>query len=269
MYYTPGSVYVQDAVGSNSANQTIALTHPAYPYNGDTVAGTRYALSVSLSTGERLSFGSDYTEAATGTGATRTATITILKPVPATTTIRVTYSSDTIAAYPQVSHEAVSATRPAAIRGRNITVAVGGVLLANRWTSVQSVQLDWKVTLQKDEEFGNSNIVAQDFDVPDVTGNIGLKPRDYAELYDKVRTVAGAATGEVAGALTTAPIPLYIALHSPDTGAVLKSFYVPDARFNLPGFSGRVQQKLEVQFDFTSDTGALTIYKGAKAGATA
>lgn len=268
LYFTPGSAYVQEATGSNTPNQSVVLTHSAYPYNGDSVAGTKYALSVSLSTGERLSYGADYTEAATGTGTTRAVTVTILKAVPSTSKIRIVYSSDTVASYPQVSHAAVSATRPAALRGRNITVAVGGVLLANRWTSVQSVQLDWKVTLQKDEEFGNSNIVAQDFDVPDVTGNIGLKPRDYNELYSKVCTIAGVGTSEVAGALTTNPIPLYMALHSPDDGSVLKSFYVPDARFNLPGFSGRVQNKLEVQFDFTSDTGALTIYKGAKAGAT-
>ncbi len=180
-----------------------------------------------------------------------------------------TYASDTVAVYPQMSHALASSVRPAALRGRNITVAVGGTALADRWTSVQSVQLDYRVQLQRDEEFGNSQIVTQDYDVPDVTGNVVLKPRNYAELYKRVRTIAGVAANEVAGALTTDPLPLYIELHSPDTGAVLKSFYVPDARFNLPGFSGRVQQKLEVTLDWTSDSGDCTIYKGARAGADA
>lgn len=263
MYFTPGSVYIQEATGSNSANQNVLLAHPAYPYSGDTVAGTKYALSVSLSDGTRLTYGSDYTETVGSGTTTKTVTVVILKAVPATSKIRVTYASDTVASYPQVSAAAVSATRPAAIRGRNITVAVGGHTISDRWTSVQSVQLDWKVTLQKDEEFGNANIVGQDFDVPDVTGNVNLKPRNYAELLSRVAKIAGTTTSEVSGALQTKPIELYIELHSPDDGTVLKSFSVPDARFNLPGFSGRVQQKLETQFDWVSDTGALTIYKGA------
>jgi hypothetical protein len=269
LFYTPGSVYIDEFAGTNSANQAIALAHPVFPYNGDTVAGTKYALSVSLSTGERLSIGADYTEAATGSNAdgTRSVTLTIIAAVPTTSKIKVTYASNAVKTYPQASHALATVTRPAAIRGRNITVCVGGVSLVDRWTSVQSVQLDYKVTLQRDEEFGNSALVGQDFDVPDVTGNIGLKPRDYTELYKKVCIIAGVPVNEVAGALTTDPLPLYIALHSPDSGAVLKSFYVSDARFNLPGFSGRVQNKLEVQFDWTSDTGDLTVYKGAKPGA--
>ncbi len=268
LFYTPGSVYIQETAGTNSANQTILLEHDVYPFNGDTVAGTKYALSVSLSTGQRLTFGSDYTEGVVGSGATRTITLTILAAVPTTTTIRVSYASDAVKAFPQAVHAVASATRPAAIRGRNITVAVGGVALANRWTSITSVALDYKVALQRDEEFGNSQIVNQDYDVPDVSGNINIKPRDYAELYRRVRTIAGVTDGEVAGALTTNPLPLYIELHSPDDGTVLKSFYVPDARFNLPGYSGRVQQKLEVQMDWTSDTGDCTVYKGRKAGAS-
>jgi hypothetical protein len=265
LFYTPGSVYIEEFTGTNTANQVVSLTNAAYPYNGDTVAGVRYAISVSLSDGTRLSYTSDYTETPTGVGTTKAVDVTVLAAVPTSQKIRVVYASDTVQAYPQTVHALDSGVRPAAIRGRNITVAIGGVLVADRWTSVQSIQLDYKVTLQRDEEFGNSSIVSQDFDVPDVSGNVVLKPRDYAELYDKVCTIAGVTTSEVAGALTTDPLELYIELHNPlSTSSVLKSFYVPDARFNLPGYSGRVQQKLEVTFDWTSDTGSVTVYKGAK-----
>lgn len=264
LYYTPGSVFIDEFAGTNSANQVITLAHPAYAYNGDTVAGTKYALSVSLSTGERLSFAADYTEAPSGAGDTKTVVITILDAVPTTSKIKVVYASSDVKTYTQARHAVASAVRPAAIRGRNITVAIGGVDVSDRWTSVQSVQLDYRVQLQRDEEFGNSSIVSQDYDVPEVSGNISLKPRNYAELLDKVKQIAGVSGNEVVGALTTDPLPLYIELHSPDDGSVLKSFYVPDAVFNLPGFSGRVQQKLEVQFDWTSDSGDLYVYKGAK-----
>lgn len=264
VFYTPGSVFIDTVAGTNAANQSLTLAHDAYVYNGDVINPDRYAISVSLSDGTRLAVGADYTEAATGAGATKTVTLTFLKAIPTTTKIRVIYSSDTVATYPQNSHAAVSATRPAAIRGRNITVSVGGVTVNDRWTSIQEVDLDWKVSLERNQEFGNSSIVSQDFEVPDVTGKVSVRPKDYADLYAKIIKVAGVTAGEVAGALTTAPLELYIELHSPDTGAVLKSFYVPDARFDLPGYSGRVQQKLDVDFNFTSDTGALTVYKGAR-----
>jgi hypothetical protein len=219
IFYTPGSVYVQEATGTNTANQTVALTHGAYPYKGDVVNGTRYALAVTLRSGKRLLAGVDYTEAATGTGDTRTVTVTVLEPVAASDKIRVSYASDTVATYPQASHAVASATRPAAIRGRNIRVFVGGVDLTDQWTGVQSFTADWKVTLDRDLEFGNSEVVSQDYDVATVDGSLDLKPRDPMQLYKRVAQIAGAATEkEVVGALQQAVLPLDIVLYSPETG---------------------------------------------------
>jgi hypothetical protein len=121
------------------------------------------------------------------------------------------------------------------------------------------------VTLEKDEEFGNSQVVSQDFEVTAVTGSIDIKPRDYVELVKRVRQIAGVASpNQVAGPLTAPPLELAIVLHSPDTGAPLKTLHIPDARFTLPGYSGRVQQKLTTTFNFESDSGVLNVYKGAK-----
>jgi hypothetical protein len=108
-------------------------------------------------------------------------------------------------------------------------------------------------------------VVAQDYDVPAVTGTIELKPRDVLELLERVRQVAGVATeDEIVGPLSSAVLPLEILLHSPDDGAVLKTLYVPDARFTLPGCSGQVQQKMSTSFHWESDGGILVAYKGAK-----
>jgi hypothetical protein len=107
--------------------------------------------------------------------------------------------------------------------------------------------------------------VAQDYDVPAVTGTVEVKPRDAAELLDRVRQIAGVATAdEVVGPLSSAVLPLEILLHSPDDGAVLKTLYVPDARFSLPGYSGQVQQKLTTTFNWESDGGVLNAYRGAR-----
>jgi hypothetical protein len=264
IFYNPSSAFIQETAGTNAANQAVILAHPATVYNGDTTSGTRYVLSASLKSGKRLLLGADYTEATTA-GVT---TVTVLSAVPTTDKIRITYASSTPTSYPQLSHAAVTAVRPAAIRGRNIEIYIGGELISNRWTSVQSVNIDWKVTLEKDEELGNAQVVSQTFDTPDVTGSVDLKPRDYQELYAKVCQLAGVTPGEVAGALTTVPLELLVVLHSPDTGAILKSIYVPDARFTLPGYSGQAGQgqKITVTFNFESDTGDMTVFKGTKPG---
>jgi hypothetical protein len=268
IYYGPpgSSMYVQTAVGTNTANQNVVLANPCYPNNDDVIGGVRYALSVSLKSGKRLIKGTDYTETVGAGTTTKAITIVVLAAVAATDTIRVTYCSDTVANYPQNSHPVDSATRPAAIRGRNIQVFIGGVAVGDRWNGVQSVQADYRVQLQRDEEFGNSNIVGQDYDVPEVSGSVTIKPRDYAELFAKVKKVTGAATStESIGALRQTALPMDIVLYSPTDGSVLKTLYVPDAKFTVPGFSGRVQQKLEVTFNFSSDSGSLRVYKGARA----
>lgn len=266
IFYTPGSIYIQEATGSNTANQVVALTNPAYPYNGDVVNGVRYALAVTLKSGKRLQHGIDYSETVTGAGTTKTVTVTVFAAVAASDKIRVSYSSDTVASYPQVSHAVASATRPAAIRGRNIKVFVGGTDITDVWTGVQSFSLDWKVNLERDLEFGNSEVVSQDYEVPDVTGSIDLKPRNATDLYNRIAQIAGAASlTEVVGALQQAILPLDIVLYSPTDGTVLKTLYVPDARLTVPGYSGRVQQKLTTTFNFTSDSGVLKVYKGARA----
>jgi hypothetical protein len=265
IFYTPGSVFIQEAVGSNVASQTVVLANDAYPYEGDVVNGTRYALSVSLKSGKRLRYGIDFTEGAVVSGNVAAVTLTITDAVPATDTIRVTYASDTVATYNQASHAAASATRPAAIRGRHIKVYVGGVDVTDEWTGVQSVNVDWRAQLDRDLEFGNDEVVEQDFDVPTVTGSIDLKPRTATELYKKVAQIAGAASeAEVVGALQQTNLPLDIVLHSPTDGSVLKTLHVPDARFSIPGYSGRVQQKLTVTMSFESETGVLKVYKGAR-----
>lgn len=260
------SMYVEEVAGSGVAAQAIVLAQSAYPNNDDAVGGVRYVLSVVLGvSGKRLLKGLDYTEVATGAGPGKAVTVTVTAAVPATDNIRVVYCSPTTASYPQASHALDSVTRPAAIRGRNIEVFVGGVALADKWNSVQSVTADYKVTLQRDEEFGNNNIVGQDYDVPETTGTVVVKPRDYAELVARIHKITGAATAtESVGALRRVTLPLDIVLHSPLDGSVLKTLHVPDAKFTVPGFSGRVQTKLEVTLNYESDGGDLLVYKGAR-----
>lgn len=263
IFYAPGAGVIENHAGTNANNQAISLTNAAYPYTGDTVAGTRYALSVTIAeTGTRLRPGSDYTENGTGAGDAKSVTLTVLKAVPANQTIRIVYTTSAAKQYTQDVHALASATRPAAIKGRDIEVMVGGKTITDRWSMVQNASVDYKVNLDKDMEFGNQQVVSQDFEVPDVSGQVEIKPRTFDELYQRVLEVTNVSNKQVAGALSSEPMDLVVKLHSPDTGAVLKTLYVPDARFTVPSVQGKVQSKTSVQFSWSSDTGVLYVYKG-------
>lgn len=265
IYYCLGSTFIEEAAGTGVANQAVVLAHPAMLYNGDTVNGPRRTLSVSLASGTRLFYGADYTEATVGS----VTTVTVLAAVPTTDTVRVVYQSNSVVAnYPQASHVPASVVKPAAIRGRDIKVYVGGTDITDQWASVQSVTLEYRVNLDRDEEFGNPQVVSQDYDQPTVTGSIDIKPRNATEMITRLAQIANVPTSEVIGALSSVPLPVAIALHAPadvsTTGEVLKTLYVKDARFTLSGYAGRVQQKLTMTMPFESDAGSLVAYDGAK-----
>lgn len=270
IYYSPNaSAFVQRTTGTNAANQAIILSHHCYQNNDDVISGARYALGVKLKSGKRLTLGTDYTENAVivGSGPTYTVTVTILAAVPTTDAIDIIYTSDTVANYPQNTAITASATKPASIRGKDIKVYVGGEDISHLWDSIQGVQVDWKVNLDKDYEFGNTQLVAQDFFVPEVSGNIVLKPKNYADLFAKLQTISQLATPtEVAGALRTGTTELLIVLHSPTDGTVLKTLKIPDARLQVPGFGAQVQQKLTMTVNWDSDSGTLLVYNGLPTG---
>jgi hypothetical protein len=121
------------------------------------------------------------------------------------------------------------------------------------------------VTLDRDEEFGSQTVINQDFDVPQVSGSVEVKPQNPGEILSKIKAITGAATTtEAIGALQRVALPLHIVLRSPMDNSVLKTLYVPDAKFTVPGYSGRVQQRMMLMFNFECDSGTLEAYKGAK-----
>lgn len=257
LFYAEASAYVEEFTGDGVTDQeTFTLANAAIPYEGDTTAGTRYALSVTnVTTGTRLTPGTDYSDTANDVTLVEDAT---------TDTFRVVYQSLTGATYPDVSHAAASAARPAAVKGKDVELRVGGVLVTDRWSSVQSVQVDFSVQLEKDEELGNAQFVDQDFDVPTVSGTVSIKPRSAVELVDKVKEIAGVSGDEVVGPYQVATLPMDIIIHSPTDGSVVKTLHVPDAQFTIPNYSAQVQQKLTVDMSFESETGQLLVYKGAR-----
>ena len=143
-----------------------------------------------------------------------------------------------------------------------------------RWPDVQSATIDWSQTLESDYEFGNARAVSRDAtDIPNVTGSVELRPRSVEAFYNRLQQLTGVDAGTVIGPLSAVQGALRIEIRNPDSGGtsavavgtVLKTHYVPDARFTIPGYSGQVQQKLNVTVNFTSDSGTLETYKGVRA----
>jgi hypothetical protein len=107
-------------------------------------------------------------------------------------------------------------------------------------------------------------------DAPDVTGTIELKPITVNALFAKLNQMTGVPGNEVVGPQSSVTLPLQVRLLNPESGGtsahapgtVLKTLYIPDARFTIPGYEGRVSQKLVNQLAFTSDRGVLAVFKG-------
>lgn len=285
VFYTMGPPYTE-TINLASGSQVYNITRTADEYTGE--GGTQYILSVMLvdtanglpMKNKRVFFDpeADFsTPASSDSGYSNTATAFRLPEDESSTydKVIVTYSSAASPVdYTQTGNSpygkkihVTSSVRPGAIRSRDIKVFLGttdATPVFTEFKGVQNIEATWSVTLENDEELGNARFVAQEYDVPEVTGSIGVLPRDPADLMDKLYRVTGVTPGEVIGPNLNMPIPVEIRIYHPRTKAVLKTLYIPNARFTVPGFTAQVQTKMEQTLNFSSDTGEIYVYNGAR-----
>lgn len=249
VFYTGGGLTIEQFSGDSVTTAFNFTDGPAYL---STISGdSYYALSVMVDNGsgwERQRLGTDFTNTASGVTFTTA-------PTTGTDNIQVVYAHGTAQSYLQTVHDT---TKPAAVRGADISVSLGGT----NWVGVQSASVDWSVTLDRDEEFGNPQVVAQDYDTPEVSGTVSMKPADATDFYAQIQAAAGISTTDVANATQDPPeLDLRILLTDPSDGSTLKTLQVEKAKFTMPAVQGQVGNKLEVDFPFTSSDGVLKIHK--------
>lgn len=265
IFYIPGDAYRETFVGDGG---TASFTFGAGtggetgPALSTTIDGTaRYVLGCMIedttttpNTFTRLRYGVNYTETSTS--------ITLLSPydaLPATTNIYVIYGNATLSTYSTGVHKAVATGSPAAVKGRNIQVSLDGTT----WYGIQSASVEWRATLERDEELGNANIVDQDFDVPEVSGTITMKAATAAALFDQILAANDITSpGIVNAVVDPAQLALEMVVQDPANGSTLQTLIVPDAQFDPIALQGQVGNKLEVDFNYSSAGGDLNIYKG-------
>ena len=276
IYYVPGVPYLAQYTGDGTATNFPFTTGGATPTSLTALLYTEqgvslYALNVSVN-GVRMTHGQHYTETSSG--------VTFLTAPVNGSKIRIVFgSTGASATYGQAVNNAHNlSVKPAAIRGKDIQVYVGhnnATPTPFYWSDVQSVQIDWRVTLENDFEFGNPHAVARDFvDAPVVSGTIELKPITVNALFAKLNQMTGVPSTDVVGPQSSVTLPLQVRLLNPESGGtssyapgtVLKTLHIPDARFEIPGYEGRVGQKLVNQIRFESDSGVLNVFKGLPFG---
>jgi hypothetical protein len=266
IFYVPGTPYTQVFTG-NGSTTSFSFTNTALLYTEQ--GNSRYALNVSVD-GVRQLHNVDFTDTSTG--------ITFAVAPLAAAKIRVVYGSATAATYAQ-SANADLTVKPAAIRGKDIQVYVGKTVAATPvpilWTDIQSVNIDWKTTLDETFEFGNAYAVSREaLTAPDVTGSIELKPQTAASLFTKLNQMTGINSANIVGPDSSVTLPIQVRLLNPASGGttavpvgtVLKTLYIPDARFTIPGFSGQSSQSLVQTLEFQGDSGAFKVFKGLPFG---
>lgn len=270
IFFVPGNPF-EEVFTSDGTTTTHTLARTALEYFNTTLDAAQYILNMDVTnadgTFERLFNGTHFDYVDTPT--TFTFNSAGIVP-PSGSKIRVQYGSAASQTVAQAANTADGITlAPAAIRSRDIDVFVGTsgpTPTFSRWTGVQSFDCTWKVNLEGNEEFGNPLLVSSDYVVPDVSGTITTKDVSVTELFKKISQATNVPSNQVAGTLSSTPVPVEIRLSNPDTGVALKTLYIPDARFEPPTTQGKVNTKLETPFKFASDTGLFYVYNGQRPG---
>jgi hypothetical protein len=245
VFYVPGSV-IEEAVDGDAA-QTVFPFVDAPAFKSTIGSDDYYALSVTVD-GVRQKIGTDFTNDASEI------TFVVAPPI-GTANVVYTYGTAVASTYNQGVHNVID---PIGIRGRDTFVSIDA---GNNWLGVQSANIDWSVSLERDEEFGNNFIVGQDFDTPEVTGSVTMKPSDVAALFAQIQLISGLTGTDIANA-TEDPPEIDIEIITVDSaGATTKTWIVSDAKFVVPQLQGSVGSKLETDFAFTSASGVLEVYK--------
>jgi hypothetical protein len=263
-YYAKGAPVEQYETG-DAVVVAFPTDDPAVPYRRGGASGTSFkGVFGVIVNGVLQTEGVDYTQAG-GAGAVPsiwTVTFTVAPPVGAD--IRFVYFTSAARAYPKATH-ASAITKPAAVRGRHICVYLGSGVDRVKVGSVQAAELNASVDGDFEREFCNEEIVGYTINGRDCNGSMTVRSKTAQAFLDVASKVTGVDDSEVIGWLNTNGIPFEIAILNPKNPAqVLKTLYVDDAQFQIPGTPARVNTPTDFAFGWESKSGTYSAFKGAK-----
>jgi hypothetical protein len=98
-----------------------------------------------------------------------------------------------------------------------------------------------------------------------VAGSIVVRSKDATAFLALLSSVTGVSTTEVIGFFNQNPVTLEVQIQNPkDPGSILKTLYVADAIFQVPGTPARVNTPTDFSITWDSRDGTFLEYKGAK-----
>jgi hypothetical protein len=192
------------------------------------------------------------------------ATITFAVPPAVGALVRYAYFTDVAKTYPQAVH-ASTITKPGAVRGRNIVVMLGAGGSRQRLASAQSFELEATVETEVERELGSLEPVGRTVNGRDTTGTVTVRSKDAPAFISLLSKVTGVLPDEVFGYLNQNAIPLEVQIQNPkNPGEILKTLYVQDAIFQVPGTPARVNAPTDFAIRWDSQEGTFSEFKGAK-----
>jgi hypothetical protein len=260
-FYYGGATPVEEYATGDGIVDAYSTSEAIVPHRIGGGAGTtfRNVFGVIVA-GVPMIEGADYTVAVVAD----IATITFVTPPAAGALVRFSYFTSAAHSYPQTVH-ATTVTKPGAVRGRHIPIFLGSGGARQRLASVQTFELEATVDSEVEREMGTEEPIGRVVNSRDCTGSITVRSKDAPAFLGLLAKVTGAPVDEVFGYLNQNPVPLEVAILNPkNPGAVLKTLWVSDAIFQMPGTPARVNTPTDFTLRWDSQNGTYSEFKGAK-----
>jgi hypothetical protein len=134
-----------------------------------------------------------------------------------------------------------------------------------RLPGLQTFEFDGTISGTADREMGMADPIGRTVEGTDASGTATVRPKDRRAFFDVLSRVTGVAADEVFGYFNENTIPVEVQIQNPkNPGAILKTLYIPEGKFQPPGTPARVNTATDFPFQFDSNNGSFSEFKGAR-----
>lgn len=267
-YYMTEGYPMEETAAGDGAQVAFVTSESARVYRIGGAGSTRYQhiLGVMVNGVPQIP-NIDYVEsggaAPEAVGGMTPVTITFVTAPPVGAVVKFVYFSTAAHAIPQADNLGTNIT-PAAVRGRDISLLIGDPQASPLQVfGAQTFELQASNTGQLQRQMGTYDPIGYAKTGIDTNGTITVEPKDIGHLFEGLSEMLGVDRSEVFGYINQHTVPLTAVIHDPTNPAnIIKSIFVPDAKFQAPGENARVQQVTQFPIRWESETGTFHEVKG-------
>lgn len=268
-YYYADAAPIEQLDAGDGSTDDFPTNDPAVGHREGGAQGTSFRRVYGVTVdGVLQTRGIDYVETGAPQDASAAVTTVSFTTPPANgAQICFTYFTDAAQAWPQSVH-ADTIVKPGAVRGRNICVFIGSAGTWTRLGGVQAVELEATIDGELEREFCNDEPVGRTVNGSDTTGTLTVRAKDKDAFFDMLEDFTGVDRDEVFGFLNLTDVELAVEIRNPKSpSTTLKTLYVDDAIFQIPGTPARVNTPTDFSCGWESRSGTYKAVKGPVATA--